>query len=387
MDRIGKPRFTEAQYRYAREEANALEYAQRSGYSLIADGGSFRLSEHRSMVFTRDGRWFWNSRGLRGRAIEFLMHYEGRTLPDAVLTLCRCAGRDIDPGRAGSGTRRAAAVKERPPFVLPPRSTSSRRLFAYLCGTRMLDRELVSSLVSSGDLYESVRTYADADGRQREAHNAVFVGRDAQGVPRSAFQRGLTSFADAPAFKRDAAGSRADAPFCLRGRSGVRTVAVFEGAIDALSHASICKLAGLDHRACDRIALGGTQKGVGLTAYLAAHPEVVRVELALDEDDAGRTAAGELRDRLPAGKYEIAELHQDMGKDWNDCLIVWRGVLSARRVPLPEGAVGCIRYLDRDNTVAAIASFSDLRSFRETAAWCLSSGKRAVVEPAWLAEA
>ena len=40
-----------------------------------------------SMVFTTDGRWFWNSHSLKGRAIEFIMAYEDKTLPEAVLIL------------------------------------------------------------------------------------------------------------------------------------------------------------------------------------------------------------------------------------------------------------------------------------------------------------
>lgn len=330
--------FTEEQYRYARDQASALEYATRCGYPVIKNGNCYRMRDHDSMVFTLDGRWFWNSRGLRGRAIEFAVHYERKTLPEAVLAICGTGGQ----WRSGAKTvHPIAAPSEKKPFALPPKAKSCRRLYAYLCGTRKLDRGIITGLVRAGDLYESVRPYTiKATGKTGEAHNAVFVGRSPDGEPRSAFQRGLSSFGGGSAFKRDVAGSDPAAPFCVKGRDNVTVVFVFEAAIDAISHATIYKYAGLDYRDCDRIALGGTEKGVGLLAYLKAHAKIKDIWLAFDEDSAGQIAAERIEALLHGKGYNVHRAHQKGGKDWNDYLRLWLDVLEKTGRRLPRGVVG-----------------------------------------------
>lgn len=86
--RSGKLQFSEEQYKTARYDSSALEYARAHSYDLVQQGRHFHLRDHDSMIFTTDGRWYWNSRGVQGGAIELLMHYESMTLPQAVLTLC-----------------------------------------------------------------------------------------------------------------------------------------------------------------------------------------------------------------------------------------------------------------------------------------------------------
>lgn len=330
---MGKAFFTDAQYQYARYEARALDYALSSGYQLFKDGNCYRMREHDSMVFTSDGRWFWNSRGISGHAIEFAMNYENKTLPEAVLSIC-------EKGGAASAVVSASRPKAhtKAPFLLPPKADNCRRVFAYLCTVRKLDREILAELIKSGDLYESRTEYRKADGQKGEAHNAVFVGRDAEGVPRSAFQRGLSSDAIRP-FKMDVAGSDPAAPFCIRGLNA-DTVAVFEAAIDAISHATIYKLAGLEYKAIDRIAIGGTEKTVGLKCYLAAHPEIKRVYLCFDEDAGGNAAAKRAEAELKDGIF-IDRVHQNGGKDWNNYLTFWDRVIQdgVSRRPAKGGAI------------------------------------------------
>lgn len=180
----------------------------------------------------------------------------------------------------------------------------------------MLDRNIIRALVKKGDIYESVRHY----GNNKEAHNAVFLGRDDTGTPRNGFQRGLVSFSGGTAFKRDVAGSDPSWPFVLAGRPGVTTVMVFEGAIDAISHATLYKLVGMDHTSCDRIALGGTQKGIGLLNYLEHHPKIKQVILSMDADDAGKAAMQKMKELIPTGKYIVSTSTPPEGKDWNDYL-------------------------------------------------------------------
>ena len=278
------------------------------------------------------------------------------------------------------------------PFALPPQSPDFRRLFGYLCGTRKLDSEILRDLIRQGRIYESIRRYTVQEtGELKEVHNAVFVGMDAHGEPKSAFQRGLVSLSSSAAYKRDVPGSDPSAAFCVPGYGDVRTVIVFEASIDAISHACVYKDAGLDYKIYDRIALGGTQKAVGLTAYLESHHNITRVVLAMDEDAAGRAADAKIRSQLPE-EYEVLSLRQSLGKDWNEYLVRWRELAgnvgqlptTCRRTSCAQqhttAPVGRIHYLDDKGGVMETVAYGDRAAFRKQVRLELNSGQRIIAE-------
>lgn len=394
--------FTEDQYHLARE-SSALEYALSRGYPLIQKGNYYCLKDHDSMVFTQDGFWFWNSRSLRGRAIEFIRAYEDKTLVEAVQILNHIEGQTYADVRSGVQPHPAphppAAMSQpmrtettKKPFALPPQSPDFRRLFGYLCGTRKLDSEILRELIRQGRIYESIRRYTVQEtGELKEVHNAVFVGMDAHGEPKSAFQRGLVSLSSSAAYKRDVPGSDPSAAFCVPGYGDAKTVIVFEASIDAISHACVYKDAGLDYKIYDRIALGGTQKAVGLTAYLESHPNITRVVLAMDEDAAGRAADAKIRSQLPE-EYEVLSLRQSLGKDWNEYLVRWRE-LAGNVGQLPTtcrhtscaqqhttAPVGRIHYLNDKGGVMETVAYGDRAAFRKQVRLELNSGQRIIAE-------
>lgn len=395
--------FTEEQYRFARE-SSALEYAIARGYPLIRKGNYYQLRDHDSMVFTQDGFWFWNSRSLKGRAIEFIRAYEDKTLVEAVQILNHAEGQTYADVRSGVQPRAPAppppAAMSQPmraeimkkPFVLPPQSPDFRRLFGYLCGTRKLDSEILRDLIRQGRIYESIRRYTVQEtGELKEVHNAVFVGLDAHGEPKSAFQRGLVSLSSSTAYKRDVPGSDPSSAFCVPGYGDARTVIVFEASIDAISHACVYKDAGLDYKIYDRIALGGTQKAVGLTAYLESHPNITHVVLAMDEDAAGRAADAKIRSQLPE-EYEVLSLRQSLGKDWNEYLVRWRELAehvgqlptTCRHTSCAQqnttAPVGRIHYLDDKGGVMETVAYGDRAAFRKQVRLELNSGQRIIAE-------
>ena len=87
LSKNNKLYYTEEQFQKARYDSSALEYARAQGYNLIQRGKYHTLAEHDSMVFTERGTWFWNSRDLKGGAIEFITAYEHKPFVDAVLIL------------------------------------------------------------------------------------------------------------------------------------------------------------------------------------------------------------------------------------------------------------------------------------------------------------
>lgn len=111
-------------------------------------------------------------------------------------------------------------------FALPEAAADNRRVFAYLLH-RGIDRKVISDCIRAGILYESARF-----------HNAVFVGRDENGVPKYAFLRGtLTNTAES--FRAEVAGSDKRYCFCLQPEGESRRVAVYEAAIEVLAHLSL----------------------------------------------------------------------------------------------------------------------------------------------------
>lgn len=337
ISRSGKLYFSPAQVEAARA-CSALEYARSAGYDLVREGASrYRLREHDSMVFTSDGRWFWNSQNLRGRAIEFIMYYEHCSFPVAVHKLI--SGCAVSP--AASSAPAPLLDEENKPFELPEKSPTFKRLFAYLCNTRALDPEIIQELVRQKRVYESVRQYRCAKtGELRTAHNAVFVGVDEEGYPRNAFQRGTNT---AASFKRDVAGSDKKYAFCCPGRPDVAKVSVFEAAIDAISHATLAKFKGLDWRDRDRIALGGVAARA-LLHYLKFHPQIRQVELCLDNDAAGLKAVDDLVAALQSAGYDAEHGYvirasfppAEYVKDWNEYLMAVRQGRENKKTPLEE---------------------------------------------------
>ncbi len=87
----------------------------------------------------------------------------------------------------------------------------------YLTAARRIDEDVTGFFFDSGDIYE-----------EASHRNAVFVGRDLDGIPRYAHQRGT-----AERFRLDVKGSDKAFNFCYRGEG--ERLFVFEAPIDLLS--------------------------------------------------------------------------------------------------------------------------------------------------------
>ena len=109
--------------------------------------------------------------------------------------------------------------------------------------------------LSNGDIYE-----------EAAHHNAVFVGRDKDGVPRYAHQRGT-----AGNFRLDVKGSDKAFNFCYRGEG--ERLFVFEAPIDLLSFLCLFKK---DWQKQSYLALGGVGDKA-LMRFLSDRPNIKTV--------------------------------------------------------------------------------------------------------------
>ena len=94
------PGVTKEQIRQARE-ADLFAYLERHERGVLKrDGPNYRHKEHDSLVYvTAKNYWYWNSRGKRINALDYLMEIRGYGLVDAVNALAGSAMQYSFPSR------------------------------------------------------------------------------------------------------------------------------------------------------------------------------------------------------------------------------------------------------------------------------------------------
>ena len=266
------------------------EYLRRQGETLRRSGSEWEWRHEGAKVTIRGNLWFHQYDRQGGDAISFVRWFGGKTFAEAVQVLL-----------GQEGIRLSETARPSPkPFLLPPRHTDMRRVYAYLLG-RYIDREVIHFFAHRQLLYEDA-VY----------HNAVFVGMDENGVPRHAHKRG--TYTQGEPFKGNVDGCDPRYSFHYIGTSS--TVYVFEAPIDMLSFISLYQQ---DWHRHSYVALCGVAEHA-LLQLLADAPQVQRIGLCLDNDKAGMKA----RERLTAilaekGYGEVFSLLPQQ-KDWNEDL-------------------------------------------------------------------
>ena len=274
------------------------------GYQVRRVGGYYTTKEMDSLRIRNRRTWYRYSEGKGGDAIEFLRHFEGKTFPEAVDFLLAWNGRSRDPPDLPPPVRRKvrpAPAAEPVPFVLPPAHGDTRRVTAYL-EKRGIAPAVIRGFLDAGLLYE-----------EAGHHNCVFVGKNSDGTPVFAAQRG-TSDRDGAAFRGGVPGSDKEIGFRLLCDPAMAGVAVFEAPIDLMSWFTLH-----EQPVSNAVALCGLWDGP-LETYLHENPHLRRITLCLDADDPGREAAQKLSGKYRALGYDTETRFPPSGKDWNEHL-------------------------------------------------------------------
>ena len=110
---------------------------------------------------------------------------------------------------------------------------------------------------------------------------------------------------------------------------------LFECAIDLLSYATLAKMAGRDWRTDSLVSLAGvylpkekiedSTTPAALVKFLDDKPQIQKIFLHFDNDNAGRKASLALKTILPS-KYEVIDSPPPCGKDYNDFLCFQLGI-------------------------------------------------------------
>jgi hypothetical protein len=290
---------------------SALDYVlayEPSQYKRVGSG--YRKKEHPSLAVSDKG-FYWHSRGeIKGKtALDYLTFVRGCGLVDAVCTILgikpyehgdKPSAAAIMP-RARSPTPRAKPPPEHIKLSLPLRHKDNKRVIAYL-QSRGIDRDLILECIDRGTLYESW-----------PYHNAIFLGKDENGKIRYAALRGTTS-----SFKHDADGSDKRYGFIIPpDNPNSDAVAVYESAVDALSHQTMCKQGFIPPFDGWRLSLGGISLAA-LEHFINLHPDITQCLICTDDDKAGELAAAKIAE-LPG--ITTVRSPPVVANDWNDELL------------------------------------------------------------------
>ena len=278
---------------------------------LVHISGSTYVTRTHDSLKISNGKWFWWSRGIGGRnALDYLTAVEGLWLPEAVQRILGESPCIPPPSKP-------AVLYPKTEFMLPPKHTDNRRVFAYL-RSRGIDAEIINHCIKHGQLYEDA-----------EHHNCVFVGYE-HGNPAYGALRGTLSDTT---FAGEVPGSDKRFSFAVPLHADGKTICVFESAIDALSYLTLLKLRGQDWRAANTLSLSGVYQPrkagtirfpAALEQYLKDTPGVARIVLCLDNDGPGRAASAAIQKRL--SEYEVIDNPPRSGKDYNDQLRLVKGI-------------------------------------------------------------
>ena len=265
--------------------------------------------EHDSLKIS-NGKWMWWSRGIGGRnAIDYLTKVQGYDFSDAVKAVL--INDDVVKSAMPSVQKqeeRAAEV----PLHLPEKSKNTDRVTQYLFG-RGIDMEIIGYCLDNGLIYESL-----------PYHNVVFVGYDEQRKAKYAAYRATNP----SRIMGDCLGSKKRYSFRISDGKG-RDMHLFESAIDLLSYATLLKLNGRNWQNRNLVSPSGvylpkenlaeSKIPPSLEVFLDKHPNISRIYLHLDNDEAGRKASAALKATL-SDRYEVVDNPPPSGKDVNDFL-------------------------------------------------------------------
>lgn len=273
-------------------------------------------------IVTKDmGYWFVDGRKKDEKgnnAISFLMNYRDCSFVEAVQKLCNYRGfaygmsvspKTIEVSNTDTMRERRKALNKGE-IVLPKKADDNKRVFAYLCTTRQLDRKIVANMIKNNRLY------------QDEKGNCVFVSPDSK----SAELKGTLT--DKPFVQELPNSDSINSPItvttlsndelkALKDYTGY-TVAVTEAVIDALSLQELilmnaCSIKVADDKKLIVISMGGLKHNV-LNVIKEKYSNA-DFYLAIDND----TKADEFYQKNNI-IFKRMKIDKKFGKDVNDVL-------------------------------------------------------------------
>ena len=276
-------------------EADIVDLLERMGETVNRVGREYEWFDNKDQKVTISNYlWFNQYERVGGNAVDFVRKYLGLNYPDAIRYIL-----GEDTGQARTIARKHPENRERK-VVIPDSYKNMNRVFSYLMKQRGLDRELLHTFASAGLIYES-----------EPYHNAVFVGKDEEGIIRHCHKRGTAS---QNVYKRNSPGSDPRWSFHWTGSSS--SLFLFEAPIDMLSYIQMYPNDWKDNT----YAAACSVSDKVLEQCLKVNPQIHNVYVCFDNDKAGQDAAKRIKE-----KYFTQGVHVEIlvptHKDWNEDLL------------------------------------------------------------------
>lgn len=297
--------FTDEQKRTA-NSIDLVEFLRCQGEQLIRSGLEMRMKSNHSIT-VNGNKWYDHAIRKGGGPVDFVQYFYNMDYQGAMQMLLGGYGVSVS----------FPTVMPKPPkpekeFTIPKANKNMRRVFAYLSKSRGIDPKILSTFVKKELIYEDAAH-----------HNAVFVGRGADGTPHHAHLRSTQSFGKT--FRINEAGSKPQYSFHWVGQNDI--LYAFEAPIDLLSYISLYP-EGWENSSY--VALCGLSEKPILW-MLEQYPNLKQVTLCLDNDQAGIAATKRITNILAEKGYEDVICSFSMRKDWNEDLKAAKGLAQAEQ--------------------------------------------------------
>lgn len=284
-------------------------YLLNKGENLIQTGNRYRHAEHESLVFTENA-YYWNSKGEKGNAVDFLMSFYKMDFNTAVKELTGQQKKEMDIQ----------------PHAIQPFSFADlnilqdmRRAIAYLTKTRSIDISIIENLIKSNYIYQESETNNLIFPMYDENHN--IVGAETSGTLSERRFKGIKE------------GSKYGYGFNVGyAVHGAYSYALFfESAIDLISFIEIERMKNKTLSDCLLVSLAGVKENIivhTLKAF-ASDLKPLQCVLCVDNDTAGQS----LLKNLTAKKINFKIYSPDENyKDWNEQLKFIKGKSEAKNL-------------------------------------------------------
>jgi hypothetical protein len=240
-------------------------------------------------------KWYRNSQGAGGNAVDFLMLYCGFSAKEAIEALAQY-----------TIINKKCWVKEKninTSFQFEPLqyAADQRRVIAYLVKTRRIPYDIVIAEIHAGLLFQEPQT-----------GNAVFLMTDELGNITGAEVVGtITHFS----FKGVKAGSGCGFGYSFGQKRDPKYILFFESAVDLLSFVAISRIRKKSLTGCLLVSLAGLKQGT-VNNMLRIYHRGIPV-LCVDNDFSGRNFISRIRMLYTD---IIIRQPEPQFKDWNDQL-------------------------------------------------------------------
>ena len=297
----------ETAVRQARQ-TDLAEWLRRNGEPLKRRGRWWYIEGSDSLRI-QGNKWYRNSQGIGGNAIDFLVSYYGMSPKEAITEL---TNNTLHPADENSGVNKKnlkAQAEASTGFDISSafiQADNQRRALAYLIKARGIDADIAVAEIRKGQLFQEAGT-----------GNAVFAMTDEADRATGAEVIGTLSFPDSR-FKGIKAGSEGGCGYSVGQKQNPRYILYFESAVDLLSFITIKRRQKKSMTECLLISMAGLKLDVvHRSLSVSGNPAAIPV-LCVDNDKAGDMFVDRCISLYPRAIVK----RPDKGfKDWNDQLL------------------------------------------------------------------